>query len=658
MRSNWESLTPLLTALALVGGCAPKPGLAPDEGDDPYKGRGADALSRDGRWVPSETIRRIGEAQDGRYEAAPAWDPDRCGGGLLTGTRALGEHLTSSFDGASRYEGYNCRPNTADRGRMSVHGTGRALDVYVPLDRGDADNDLGDPVAHWLIEHATEIGVQLIIWDRTKWNISYAGRKDAPYGGAHPHHDHLHIELTSEGAAGRTPWFAGETPDEADPPPTTPIDPACNDTCPYARDGECDDASGTGLCASGTDCTDCRASAGGGAPTLPSAGLTLDGMAIPYRGLENGTLEAEGMGAREPLGERTIHLGAEMVRGRISHFGGPADRWVSATEEGTITGERLRDLNDPVSPTAAVLRARPEDYYYVAMRWRYAPHGRSWLSGARVLVVAPATGRAVVLRPVDWGPHTRTGRIVDASPQALEDLGVATDAEVLVAWAPPGTPLGPTSGLPGAPSEPADDPDPEAPPAGDPASGCTDTCRWATDGACDDGGAGAAYSVCALGTDCSDCGPRDGSPAPEPTTDETDEAEPHPGGSCTDTCVYAGDGDCDDGGPGADYALCAYGSDCTDCGPRGTTADAEPTGALGDSCGSVSECASGLSCLGSVSQPAAHCCVPAGSSCGAGSDCCGYMDCLGGRCACRSAGRACLDDADCCSGACHGGRCG
>jgi hypothetical protein len=43
-----------------------------------------------------------------------------------------------------------------------------------------------------------------------------------------------------------------------------------------------------------------------------------------------------------------------------------------------------------------------------------------------------------------------------------------------------------------------------------------------------------------------------------------------PGIACTsDTCAsYASDGECDDGGPGAQYALCDYGTDCADCGAR------------------------------------------------------------------------------------------
>merc|ERR1711998_724792 len=38
------------------------------------------------------------------------------------------------------------------------------------------------------------------------------------------------------------------------------------------------------------------------------------------------------------------------------------------------------------------------------------------------------------------------------------------------------------------------------------------------------------------------------------------------GGGCPDTCRYAGDEACDDGGSGSEYALCDVGTDCTDCG--------------------------------------------------------------------------------------------
>jgi len=89
---------------------------------------------------------------------------------------------------------------------------------------------------------------------------------------------------------------------------------------------------------------------------------------------------------------------------------------------------------------------------------------------------------------------------------------------------------------------------------------CSDSCEYAGDGVCDDGGPGAQYEDCAYGTDCGDCGTRGPSNPPTGPT--------QPVGSCSDSCEYAGDGVCDDGGPGAEYEDCAYGTDCGDCGPR------------------------------------------------------------------------------------------
>ena len=36
---------------------------------------------------------------------------------------------------------------------------------------------------------------------------------------------------------------------------------------------------------------------------------------------------------------------------------------------------------------------------------------------------------------------------------------------------------------------------------------CQDSCASAHDGVCDDGGLGSAFRLCALGSDCADCGP-------------------------------------------------------------------------------------------------------------------------------------------------------
>ena len=39
---------------------------------------------------------------------------------------------------------------------------------------------------------------------------------------------------------------------------------------------------------------------------------------------------------------------------------------------------------------------------------------------------------------------------------------------------------------------------------------CSNTCQFANDEECDDGGEGSLYNECELGSDCADCGPRGG----------------------------------------------------------------------------------------------------------------------------------------------------
>ncbi len=173
-------------------------------------------------------------------------------------------------------------------------------------------------------------------------------------------------------------------------------------------------------------------------------GLTLDGAQVPRAGLRNDTLRRALGVAVEPYGETVTHGGRPFVRGTVSWFGGRNDTGVTPTETGSITGELLRALEGGAAGPSAADRARnPEDYYFCAMRWDYAPQGRAFWARARLLVVSPTTGKAVVVRVVDWGPHTRTRRLIDLSPQALRDLDLRTDDVALVSFASPDAPLGP-----------------------------------------------------------------------------------------------------------------------------------------------------------------------------------------------------------------------
>ncbi|HJL12363.1 MAG TPA: hypothetical protein RMH85_28040, partial [Polyangiaceae bacterium LLY-WYZ-15_(1-7)] len=71
---------------------------------------------------------------------------------------------------------------------------------------------------------------------------------------------------------------------------------------------------------------------------------------------------------------------------------------------------------------------------------------------------------------------------------------------------------------------------------------CTNTCRYANDGECDDGRPGSHTSLCSYGSDCNDCGVG---------------GAPMTGGACMNTCRYANDGECDDGRPGSHTSLCS-----------------------------------------------------------------------------------------------------
>jgi hypothetical protein len=267
-----------LFAVMLAPACALGTSTPLDDGAEP-SGRRPSMMPAEGSsdaWTLPADVRAAGEAQVGEYVAAGPWDGgSHCAGGLLPGTRALGDYLRGRFGATLTYEGYACQASTADGTRMSMQGSGRAFAIAVPLAGGDANNALGDPIANLLVEHAAELGVQFIVWDGTKWNVSYTGRKDQPYTGSDPHHDRLYVELDPEAGAAPTAFIGGGMPTDpppSDPPPTDPppSDPPptepppaeeiCADFCFYAFDGVCDDG-GPGAeyddCEYGFDCFDC-----------------------------------------------------------------------------------------------------------------------------------------------------------------------------------------------------------------------------------------------------------------------------------------------------------------------------------------------------------------------------------------------------------------
>ena len=164
-------------------------------------------LGYPGRWVVPADIAAAGSPPV-QNDGAPPWDGGvNCARGFTAGAEELGRQLQATFTQITRVFGYECRPNTALPNETSQHGTGRAIDLAIAVRDGDADNDLGDPVANWLVTHSSRIGVQLIIWDHTIWVGRLTGKKDVPYTGPDPHIDHIHVELNRVAADRQTEFF-------------------------------------------------------------------------------------------------------------------------------------------------------------------------------------------------------------------------------------------------------------------------------------------------------------------------------------------------------------------------------------------------------------------------------------------------------------------
>ena len=167
-------------------------------------------LAVEGPWEPPAEVVAEAASYDITFVSAGPWvGTSGCSGTFTEGGRVFKEWIQQHWPQVEHVGGYSCRPINGDSSTMSVHATGRAVDIHIPLDGGAADNGLGDPLANWLLKHADEIGIQSIIWDRWMWSPSRDPRS-RHYGGAHPHHDHLHVELTPAASRLETPWFQGE----------------------------------------------------------------------------------------------------------------------------------------------------------------------------------------------------------------------------------------------------------------------------------------------------------------------------------------------------------------------------------------------------------------------------------------------------------------
>jgi hypothetical protein len=129
------------------------------------------------------------------------------------------------------------------------------------------------------------------------------------------------------------------------------------------------------------------------------------------------------------------------ITGKMSTFGGPQDEGVAPDEGLALIDpgdliewwfKRIFLLSQPVNTTGLARRLNP-DAFYIAMRWD--DHGvvRELARRAIFRLTNPKTLHpALFAQAADFGPATRTNRLVDMSPGAAKALGLTTDDEVTV----------------------------------------------------------------------------------------------------------------------------------------------------------------------------------------------------------------------------------
>jgi len=204
------------------------------------------AIRVPGRWSPPPDVIARANAQFVEVvDPPPVYPLGHCSGpdllrdycthpacsGPHPGTQAIADWIMAKWGatGISNLGVAGCRRNTNNGAYLSVHAIGRAIDIGVPLDGGDADNTIGDAVGNFLIERAQYIGIQRVGWDGRWFNgrngfganmcSSSCGVSDYPSGcwPCNPHVNHLHIEVSVDAGNQNTRFFTEGPPGETCP---------------------------------------------------------------------------------------------------------------------------------------------------------------------------------------------------------------------------------------------------------------------------------------------------------------------------------------------------------------------------------------------------------------------------------------------------------
>lgn len=146
-------------------------------------------------WQPSPALLAFARAHTFRGDAMVRGDAPQPVG---AGTRELAAAIRERFPfvwSTGMASGYRLDQGAA----WSTHHEGRAIDAMV-RELGGRPDPRGDELAAWLVQNASDLGVQYLIWRGTQWSARTGNV--SPYEGAADHWDHVHVDLTR--AAART----------------------------------------------------------------------------------------------------------------------------------------------------------------------------------------------------------------------------------------------------------------------------------------------------------------------------------------------------------------------------------------------------------------------------------------------------------------------
>lgn len=190
--------------------------------------------SRD--WRPSPATVQAMDALRTAYTRAPLKRdvPSQYSGATRTqypigaGTRILRNYIAEKYGIRTTYMPGRSRPMLPTQ-RLDQHQWGHAIDFML------SDVPKGTQIAEELVSLGDSIGLQYIVFAGNRFDVGQrAGSRFAAYEGTNKHRDHIHMELSTDGAAARTPWFSGRS----QPTAATLLADASGPTPPIGDAGE------------------------------------------------------------------------------------------------------------------------------------------------------------------------------------------------------------------------------------------------------------------------------------------------------------------------------------------------------------------------------------------------------------------------------------